>query len=63
VTVEVIDANDNPPVFDREAYSATVAENAVPGDVVTTITAMDSDTGSFGTKGIVYELIGHGSDM
>jgi hypothetical protein len=24
---------------------------------------MDSDTGSFGTKGIVYELIGHGSDM
>ncbi|XP_066907242.1 cadherin-87A [Halyomorpha halys] len=62
VTIEITDANDNVPEFDREAYSASVDETAIPGDPVTTITATDVDTGSFGTKGIVYNLVGHGAE-
>lgn len=62
VTVEITDANDNSPQFDREAYSASIDETAIPGDPIVTITALDVDTGSFGTKGIVYSLVGHGAE-
>ncbi|KAK9508052.1 hypothetical protein O3M35_007799 [Rhynocoris fuscipes] len=62
VTIEITDANDNSPKFDREAYSASIKETALPGDPITTITATDSDTGVFGNKGIVYKLIGHGAE-
>ncbi|XP_073989842.1 cadherin 87A [Rhodnius prolixus] len=62
VTIEITDANDNSPKFDVEAYSASVEETALPGDLVTIITASDSDTGVFGSKGIVYNLIGHGAE-
>lgn len=56
------DANDNSPIFDQEAYSASVDETALPGDPISIITATDIDTGVFGTKGIIYELIGLGAE-
>nr|UZM07820.1 cadherin 1 [Geocoris pallidipennis] len=62
VTVEITDANDNSPEFDREAYSANVDETAQPGEPVFTAAATDIDTGAFGTKGIVYNLVGHGAE-
>lgn len=62
VTVSITDANDNWPVFDNEAYTATVSETASPGTLVTTITAKDMDSGKFGENGIVYTLFGNGAD-
>ncbi|CAG9836975.1 unnamed protein product [Diabrotica balteata] len=43
-------------------YSATISEVATPGTLVTTITASDRDSGSFGENGIVYKLFGNGAD-
>ena len=31
VVVEIEDINDNNPVFERESYTATVSETAIPG--------------------------------
>ncbi|XP_064457989.1 cadherin-87A-like isoform X2 [Ornithodoros turicata] len=62
VTVNVIDVNDNPPVFDRDSYSAVVAEDAPPGSVVTTIVASDRDSGAYGEAGLVYSLLGNGAE-
>ncbi|KAE8740358.1 hypothetical protein FOCC_FOCC014138, partial [Frankliniella occidentalis] len=62
VTVTVTDENDNAPVFDLEAYSASVHESASPGTVITTITAHDRDNGRFGEDGFVYQLIGDGAE-
>lgn len=62
VTVTVSDENDNAPVFDLEAYSASVHESASPGTVITTITAHDRDHGRFGEDGFVYQLIGDGAE-
>ncbi|KAJ1523428.1 hypothetical protein ONE63_001290 [Megalurothrips usitatus] len=62
VTVTVTDENDNAPVFDLEAYSASVHENASPGTVIATITAHDRDSGHFGEDGFVYQLIGDGAE-
>lgn len=60
--MEVLDANDNPPKFDRDAYSAQIEEAAFPGDIITVITAKDSDTGIYGSNGLVYQIIGHGEE-
>lgn len=62
VTVTVTDENDNAPLFDLEAYSASVHENASPGTVITTIIAHDRDNGRFGEDGFVYQLIGDGAE-
>ena len=46
VRVTVIDVNDSPPVFTKSFYNATISEAAPSGTVVTTVTALDADTGS-----------------
>ena len=33
ITVEVLDLNDNNPVFDLESYTATIPESALPGNI------------------------------
>ena len=43
--VEVLDVNDNPPVFEAERYSLTVNESAVIGDTLLQLEASDNDTG------------------
>lgn len=62
LTVNVLDVNDNPPVFDKDNYSAVVSEDAPPGSVVTTIVASDRDSGAFGETGLVYSLLGNGAE-
>lgn len=62
VTVEVLDVNDNAPEFENPTYVASVNELALPGTVITTITADDRDSGVFGKSGIVYDLIGDGAE-
>lgn len=62
LTVQIIDANDNRPIFEHESYTATVSETANPGQLITTITANDMDSGNFGEHGIRYALSGSGAE-
>uniref|UniRef100_A0A8C3S749 Cadherin domain-containing protein n=1 Tax=Chelydra serpentina TaxID=8475 RepID=A0A8C3S749_CHESE len=48
ITIEVKDTNDNTPYFPVETLSASVRENLPPGTLVTTLRAIDADTGAFG---------------
>ncbi|XP_078145977.1 protocadherin-23 [Centroberyx gerrardi] len=44
LTVEVGDVNDQPPVFQQDVYSASVAENRDPGEPVVRVSAADKDS-------------------
>jgi len=48
VAIEVKDVNDNKPYFPVEVLSASMRENLPPGTLVTTLRAIDADTGVFG---------------
>ncbi|XP_033878031.3 protocadherin alpha-C2-like isoform X4 [Acipenser ruthenus] len=45
ITINVLDTNDNAPVFDQEMYSASLQENALKGTVVIRLNATDRDEG------------------
>lgn len=45
VLIEVLDANDNDPIFDRESYEFGIEENLRRGTLVGKITAKDADAG------------------
>ncbi|XP_068181899.1 protocadherin gamma-A11-like isoform X5 [Antennarius striatus] len=45
ITVNVLDANDNAPVFTKTVYKAKINENAPRGTSVTTVNATDRDKG------------------
>lgn len=63
LTVQITDSNDNRPKFEQESYTASVSETAHAGQLITTITAKDMDSGHFGEAGIRYELSGAGSHL
>ncbi|ROL53145.1 Protocadherin-16 [Anabarilius grahami] len=44
LTVEVLDVNDHPPVFQQHIYNNTVMENREPGEIIVTVTAIDLDS-------------------
>lgn len=44
--VHINDENDNPPRFRQQRYFASINENNEIGDVITTVTAFDLDTGN-----------------
>lgn len=48
VTVEVVDLNDNPPLFDQQIYEAKISEHASPGHFVTCVKAYDADSSDIG---------------
>ncbi|XP_028272668.1 uncharacterized protein LOC114442976 [Parambassis ranga] len=48
INVNILDANDNAPVFNQSLYKATVIENAPKGTHVVTVNASDIDSGSNG---------------
>uniref|UniRef100_A0A3Q0S5L8 Protocadherin 2 alpha a 15 n=1 Tax=Amphilophus citrinellus TaxID=61819 RepID=A0A3Q0S5L8_AMPCI len=52
ILIEVLDVNDNAPVFTQDAYSVTLNENAAPGTLVLQVNATDLDMG--GNSEIVY---------
>ena len=54
VRINVIDENDNTPVFQRSFYSFDVPENSEAGHVVGRISATDADSGSNGN--VLYEV-------
>ena len=45
VTVQITDANDNPPVFQYERYNKTVTEDVKVGAIVLEVEARDKDVG------------------
>ncbi|XP_054840750.1 protocadherin Fat 4-like [Eublepharis macularius] len=46
ILINVIDANDNPPVFPQEMYKVSIKENAPKGSSVIQVKATDRDEGS-----------------
>uniref|UniRef100_A0A8D0HEL0 Cadherin domain-containing protein n=1 Tax=Sphenodon punctatus TaxID=8508 RepID=A0A8D0HEL0_SPHPU len=58
VIVNVLDENDNSPVFMRETYFFEIEESPVPQGVVGTIIAIDSDSGKNGQ--LSYFLLSDG---
>lgn len=58
VEIEIVDINDNAPMFYQSHYSAVVLENVDVGTSVVNLTATDKDTGPGGD--ISYELVDHG---
>uniref|UniRef100_A0A8C1QZP5 Protocadherin 1 gamma b 2 n=1 Tax=Cyprinus carpio TaxID=7962 RepID=A0A8C1QZP5_CYPCA len=46
IEVNVLDANDNAPVFNQSVYRATVEENSPKGTYITTVNASDADSGT-----------------
>uniref|UniRef100_A0A672YM52 Protocadherin gamma-C3 n=1 Tax=Sphaeramia orbicularis TaxID=375764 RepID=A0A672YM52_9TELE len=57
ITITVLDANDNVPVFDRSVYRASLVENAPRGTLVLKLNATDLDEGSNGE--VTYAFSGH----
>ena len=55
VLVELLDVNDNNPMFLQESYSATLLENQPPGTLRLAVTATDPDFGGNGT--VQYSLL------
>ena len=57
VNIDIIDADDNPPVFIDSQYSTVVMENATIGTYLVNVSAQDIDMGN---NGIVrYRLVTH----
>ncbi|XP_029298088.1 protocadherin alpha-3-like [Cottoperca gobio] len=54
ITVDVLDVNDNMPVFNEDTYSVLLEENAPIGTIIIQVNASDLDEGSNGD--IVYSL-------
>ncbi|KAI4895787.1 hypothetical protein NFI96_030857, partial [Prochilodus magdalenae] len=59
ISVNVIDDNDNRPVFSQSLYKAKVRENAAVGTKIMSLTATDLDEGT--NSLIVYSFIGRGN--
>ncbi|XP_057705866.1 protocadherin gamma-A3-like [Corythoichthys intestinalis] len=54
IEINVLDANDNRPVFNQSEYKASVIENAIKATSIITVNATDADSGSNGL--ITYSL-------
>ena len=52
VDVAILDVNDNHPLFEHARYDVTITEDWLAGSVLTTVRAVDLDSGRFGE--IVY---------
>nr|XP_055033312.1 protocadherin alpha-3-like isoform X21 [Misgurnus anguillicaudatus] len=60
IVVNVVDVNDNIPVFSKSLYKARIIENSAPGTHVITVQAVDIDEGVNGE--IVYAIVNHNGD-
>ncbi|XP_053703389.1 protocadherin-16-like isoform X2 [Synchiropus splendidus] len=54
-TIQVMDVNDNPPLFDQQSYKQTIPEVVYPGSFVLQVTARDKDQGPNGD--VRYSLL------
>ncbi|XP_028975075.1 protocadherin alpha-8 isoform X19 [Esox lucius] len=61
VTVNVLDINDNPPIFSKSLYKASVYENVPIGTSIITLNATDSDAGPNGEVFFSFSTLGQGN--
>ncbi|XP_068613940.1 protocadherin alpha-8-like [Brachionichthys hirsutus] len=59
ITVNVLDINDNPPIFSQKLYKASVFENAKIGTSILTLNATDFDAGVNGQISYSFSKIDH----
>lgn len=59
-TVNLIDVNDNPPVFIQNSFSANIGEDMLIGESILEVSATDSDSGN--NSLIFYEVANEFSD-
>ena len=57
VEINILDSNDNNPVFDQPTYQVEVYENIPIGSTITTVHAFDPDSGKNGQ--VVYSFSAH----
>ncbi|XP_016426488.1 protocadherin alpha-8-like [Sinocyclocheilus rhinocerous] len=55
ITINVIDINDNRPVFSKDVYSVTITENLPVGSLILQVNATDADLGKNGD--IIYSFV------
>ncbi|XP_065130960.1 protocadherin alpha-3-like isoform X6 [Paramisgurnus dabryanus] len=60
IVVNVLDVNDNIPVFSKSLYKARIIENAAPGTHVITVQAVDIDEGV--NSEIIYSFSSHSTE-
>lgn len=58
LTIDVLDVNDNPPVFTSRVYARTMSEGVAVGTIVITVQANDADIGLSGQ--VRYQIL-HGN--
>ncbi|XP_041860759.1 cadherin-like protein 26 isoform X2 [Melanotaenia boesemani] len=56
ITIDILDANDNVPKFDRDMYEVTIKESTVQGTNVVDVKATDLDSSTHNKK-ISYRLV------
>ncbi|KAK2866758.1 hypothetical protein Q7C36_002814 [Tachysurus vachellii] len=61
IIIHLRDVNDNVPRFSSEFYVARIPENSPGGSAVTSVTALDPDSGLWGE--VKYSIYGSGSDL
>ena len=57
IYVNILDKNDNPPIFDQLSYDAVIEEHSAPHTSVTTVSATDADSGTNAEIQYVIRLI------
>lgn len=60
-TINLVDTNDNAPVFERNPYEILVSESAAVGSTIAVVHANDNDQGSNGMVG--YRFRGQSSKL
>ncbi|XP_056327798.1 protocadherin beta-11-like isoform X4 [Danio aesculapii] len=60
IIVNLLDANDNSPIFTDTMYKTSVAENAVKGTIITKVSAFDADQGY--NSNVTYSFTHIGED-
>ncbi|GAB1598647.1 hypothetical protein Ahia01_000141900 [Argonauta hians] len=61
VYINLLDENDNAPVFEKDSYKASLSENSPIGTSIIKLVATDQDSGE--NKKIVYRLTGQGNEF
>jgi len=61
VKLEILDTNDNSPIFSQEEYKIRVLESILYPEILLEVNATDKDSGKFGQ--ILYTVSGDGADL
>lgn len=54
VYFNVLDVNDNPPIFNTSSYSTSVSESLLPGSSIVTVGASDADDGTYMSEDFIF---------